>query len=95
MSVLRWKGELADGHVHMTAHEYVEHRTKENHERQRQILRKLSGNPILTDEIRMAVRYAVYILDDNDFYRKQVSELREEIDNMKKARPLNEARKPI
>ena len=86
MSVIRWKGELADGHVHMTAREFVEHRTKENHEKQRQILRKLSGNPILTDEIRTAVRYAVYILDDNEFYRKQVLDLREQIENMKKAR---------
>ena len=82
--MIRWKGELADGHVHMTAHEFVEHRTKENHEKQRQILRKLSGNPILTDEIRTAVRYAVFILEDNEMYRKRISELMEQIENMKK-----------
>ena len=93
--MIRWKGELADGHVHMTAHEFVEHRTKENHEKQRQTLRKLSGNPILTDEIRTAVRYAVYILDDNEFYRKQISDLREQIENMKKARIPYETRQPV
>ena len=84
MSVLKWKGELCDGDVHMTAREYVDHKINERHEQQRQVLRKLSGNPILTNEIRTAVRYALYILDDNEFYAKQIADLREQIENMKK-----------
>lgn len=86
MSTLRWKGELADGHIHMTAREYVEHKTKEGHARRRQALRKIANNPILSEETKDAVRYAVLILDDNDFLMKQVTELKEQIENMKKAR---------
>lgn len=71
MEHIRWKGELGDGRVHMTAKEYCEHKVSEDHERNRQILRKLSGNPILTDETRKAIRYAMFILDDNIWLRKQ------------------------
>jgi len=84
MEKIRWKGELGDGQVHMTAREYCEHKVAEDHEAKRQILRKLSGNPILTDEVRNAVRYAVNILDDNIWLRKQYMDLKQMYESYKK-----------
>lgn len=86
MTQLRWKGELADGHVHMTAQEYYEHHVAEEHEQIKQILRKAGNNPILSEEVKTAIRFAVYRLDDITWYRKRISDLQEEIENMKKAR---------
>lgn len=86
MKLLRWKGELADGEIHMTAREYCEHRTKEDHEQKRQALRKIANNPILTKDTQEAIRYAIYCLDDNEFMRKRIEELQEEIKNVMKAR---------
>ena len=77
MEKIRWKGELGDGQIHMTAQEYCEHKVAEDHELKRQTLRKLSGNPILADEVRQAIRYAVYILDDNIWLRKQYMDLKQ------------------
>ena len=86
MEHIRWKGELGDGRVHMTAKEYCEHKVSEDHERNRLILRKMSGNPILTDEIRKAVRYAIGILDENIWLRKQYMDVDEKCRNIMKAR---------
>lgn len=86
MSNLRWKGELADGHVHMTASEYCEHRTKEQHEKHRQILRKVASNPILTQEVQQAIRYAIFCLDDNEWLSQRCTELTEKCENIMKAR---------
>ena len=80
---LVWKGELGDGHVHMTAREYCEHKDKEKHERQRQALRKIANNPILSKETKEAVLYAVFQIDDNTWLRNHVLELEEEIRNIK------------
>lgn len=79
---LRWKGELADGHIHMTAMEYWEHKSKENFEAQKQILRKVANNPILTKEVQEAIRFAVYRMDDIVWLRKINSDLKETIRNI-------------
>lgn len=81
--MIRWKGELCDGEVHMTARDYCDHKTRERHEAMRRVLQKLGNNPILTMEVQSAVRYAVFILDDNEFLTKRVNELKEQIENMK------------
>ena len=86
MSRLIWKGELCDGHVHMTAVEYVEHKSREDYEKNKQVLRKLSNNPILTKEVREAIRFAVYRMDDIDWLWKINTDLRETIENVMKAR---------
>ena len=84
MTQLRFKTELADGEIHMTAHEFVEHRTREDLEMHKTELRKLANNPILNKETQKLVRYAVYCVDDILWYREIISTLREQIDNMKK-----------
>ena len=81
---LRWNGELGYGKIHMTAREYVDHHVQEEHEKKRQLLRKISNNPALADDVRDAVRYAVFILEDNVLLRKICADLREQIENMKK-----------
>lgn len=86
MTQLHFKTELADGEVHMTAHDYCQHKTKEWYQQHKQELRKIANNPILSDEVKQEIRVAVYCMDDNEFYLKRIEELNEEIENMKKAR---------
>lgn len=81
--MIRWKGELADGKVHMTAEEYCHHRTAEEYEKEKQLLRKIANNPILTDEARKAIRFAVYRIDDVIFWQKQYLELKEQKERTK------------
>lgn len=80
---LRWNGELGDGQIHMTAHEFVEHRTKERHEQMRQLLRKIANNPILTKETQAAIRYAIWQMDENTWHMEIIEQLKEQIKNMK------------
>ena len=79
---LRWKGELGDGHIHMTAKEFVEHRSLEDYERNKQMLRKIANNPNLSKEAQEAVRFAVYRMDDIVWLRKINSDLKETIKNI-------------
>ena len=82
MSVLRWKGELGDGKIHMTATEFVEHRSLEDYERNKQMLRKIANNPILSKEVQEAIRFAIYRMDDIVWLKKINSDLRETIRNI-------------
>ena len=75
MERIKINGMLCDDRVHMTAKEYSEHKVDEDHYKHRHVLRKLSGNPILSEETRRAIRYAVYILDDNVWLRKQYCDI--------------------
>lgn len=79
---LHWKGELGDGHIHMTAAEFVEHRSLEDYERNKQMLRKIANNPILSKEAQEAIRFAVYRMDDIVWLRKINSDLKETIKNI-------------
>ena len=79
---LRWKGELGDGHIHMTAKEFVEHRSLEDYERNKQMLRKIANNPILSKEAQEAIRFAVFRMDDIVWLRKINSDLKETIKNI-------------
>ena len=88
---LRWKGELADGHIHMTAMEYWEHKSKENFETQKQILRKTANNPILTNEVKEAIRFAVYRMDDVLWWRNEYIQLNEQYKRVMKERNNNES----
>lgn len=83
MTQLRWKGELGDGEVHMTARDYLNHKVDEKHEKYRMMLRKIANNPILSEETKNAIHYAIFQMDDADFLRKRCSELKETIENMK------------
>ena len=80
---IRWHGELSDGHIHMTSAEYCEHKAQETDETNKQMLRKIANNPILSDEAKAAIRYAVYRLDDNIWMRNRIYELQEQCRNMK------------
>ena len=75
--MIRWKGVLSDGKVHMTAEEYCNHKVAEDHEKRHQLLRKVGNNPILTKDVQTAVLYAVRILDENVWLRKQYLDLLE------------------
>ncbi len=66
---LHFNGTLCDDHVHMTAHEYVEHKRKEHHEYQKKMLKKLANNPAISDEFRDVLWNAVWNVDFIDFYR--------------------------
>lgn len=66
---LHFKGVLCDGHLHMTAHEYVEHKRKEHHEYQKKMLKKLANNPAINDEFRDVLWNAIWNIDYMNFYR--------------------------
>lgn len=80
---MTWKGELGDGHVHMTTMEYIDHKRRENDEKNKQYLRKLANNPALSKEAKEAIMFAVYRIDDIIWLNKLIGDLREEIKNLK------------
>ena len=55
----------------------------EENERFKDGLRKIANNPILNDETKEAIRFAVYRIDDVIWLRKQINDLKEQIENMK------------
>ena len=59
MDKLHFKTELCDGHCHMTAHEYSEHKRREHQYVHRKNLEKLANNPILNEEARRTIRKAI------------------------------------
>lgn len=80
---MTWKGELSDGHVHMTAMEYIDHKRREEDEKNKLYLRKLANNPALSKEAKEAIMFAVYRIDDIIWMNKLISDLREEIKNLR------------
>lgn len=80
---MTWKGELGDGHVHMTTMEYIDHKRREEDEKNKLYLRKLANNPALSQDARLAIMFAVYRIDDIIWLNKLISDLREEIKNLR------------
>ena len=72
---MTFKTELCDGHCHMTADEFMEHKVRENDYRQRKALEKLANNPILTTEIQNVMLRAIYDLDMMVWWRERCMEL--------------------
>ena len=75
---LHFKTELCDGNVHMTAHEYCEHKIKEHHEYQKRMLRKLANNPAINDDFRDVLWNAILNIDYMEHYRKLFQKEREQ-----------------
>lgn len=78
-----FKGELCDGHVHMTAKEYVDHKTREYHETQRMKLKKLSRNPALSEDVREMLDTQVYMINLLEWYREQYTELQKKYEDLR------------
>lgn len=76
--MIHFKGELSDGHVHMTAGEYCEHKVDERYEKDLTILRKLANNPILDQEVRNAVWSAIWCYQDKIMWRDNYIRVRQE-----------------
>ena len=85
MKPIRINGMLCDDRVHMTAREYCEHKNNEDYYKHGQALRKLSGNPILTEEARKEIWYASLVYDENIRLRNYLAETMEINRTMKKA----------
>ena len=66
--MMGFRGELCDGHVHMTAHEFMLHKRRENVEKQRMKLKKLANNPALADDIRETLYLQVFYLNLLELY---------------------------
>lgn len=77
---LHFKTELCDGEIHMTAEEYWRHKIKENHEKQRRVLKKLSNNPILAEEYRYVIHQALININLVEFWKHAYEELRDKYD---------------
>ena len=78
---LKFKGTLCDDHLHMTAHEYAEHKRREYHERQKTLLRKMANNPILDIEYKEALRDAAWMYDLVNWWSDRYFELKEKVKN--------------
>ena len=76
---MHFKTELCDGEVHMTAKDFVEHCNQENRLKLRNRLKKVANNPILDKDVRDAVWAAIYLIDDNNSWRKKYIELKEKL----------------
>ena len=68
---MRFKGQLGDGHVHLTAEEYLYHRQRENHEKQKQKLRKLANNPAFSEEVRETLYLQIFYINLLEFYQQE------------------------
>ena len=68
---LRWKGELSDDRVHMTAEQYIEHRVQEQFYEEQKELRKLANNPALSNEAKKIIRKAISVYQDKIYWRNQ------------------------
>ena len=78
-------GMLCDDHVHMTANELSEHRRKEYFHERWVALRKIAGNPILTEEVKKEIRIAMHYIDKWELQNQMIADLREEVTNLRKA----------
>ena len=64
--------------------------TIEENERYKNALRKIANDPILNEETKEAIRFAVYRIDDVIWLRKQNKDLQEKCENIMKARNYHE-----
>jgi hypothetical protein len=75
--MLHWKGELCDGHVHMTAKEFLHHRSRVNVEKQRMKLKKLANNPAFAEDVRETLYRQIFYLNllelHESLYEKEVN----------------------
>jgi len=76
---VKFKSELPDGDVHMTMYEFIEHKVKENHERQRIALRKLANNPVFTSEVQALLYQAIDNIDQVEYWRAAYLRLRNKL----------------
>ena len=81
---IHFKGELSDGHVHMTAYEIIEHNVREQYQRENAILMKLANNPAIDKEIRGVVWKAIQRSDSLLWWREHYCNLREKYDRLVK-----------
>ena len=58
--------------------------------RYKDALRRIANNEILSEETKEAIRFAVYRIDDIVWYKREISDLKEQIEHMK-ARNNNES----
>ena len=78
MLMIHFKGELCDGHVHMTAEEFCEHSVHERYEKDLAVLRKLANNPVIDRDVRNAVWSAIRCYQDKVMWRNEYIRVRME-----------------
>ena len=80
---LKFKGTLCDDHLHMTAHEYAEHKRKEYRYKQRRLLLKMANNPILNVEYQNALRDAAWMYELAYWWKDRYIKLKEQMNSGK------------
>lgn len=83
-TMLHFKSQLCDGHVHMTAHDFVEHGVMERIEKQKMKLKKLANNPALSDDVRKTLHVQINYVDMGMRWRNEYCALREKYDKLRK-----------
>ena len=82
--MLHFKTELCDGHIHMTANDFVEHGVRENREKQRMKLKKLANNPALSDDVREMLNLQLFYINEGESWRNAYIALRQKYDKLRK-----------
>lgn len=75
--MIKFKGQLCDGEVHINAHDFIEQQIKTRYEKDNALLRRLANNPIIDKEYRDAVWRAIERGDDALNWRKAALKMRE------------------
>ena len=78
-----FKGELCDGHVHMTAEEFVDNKIKANAYKRMKKLGKIANNPILSEDVREVLRDALSFYQASIMFNEY--KVIQELQDMKKA----------
>lgn len=81
-SMLHFKGELGDGHIHINAKDLIEHNVREQHEIQRMKLRKLANNPALSEDAKEVLNTQVYYINLLEWWREQYIKLQKKYEQL-------------
>lgn len=70
-----FKSQLCDGHVHLTAKDFIEHKNAEFHTQQQMKLKKFANNPALSEDFRELLYQQIYNINLLQWYRKEWMDL--------------------
>jgi hypothetical protein len=70
-----FKSQLCDGHVHLTAKDFIDHKVAEGHMKQQMKLKKYANNPALCEDLREMLYQQIYNINQLQWYRKEWMDL--------------------
>lgn len=68
---LNFKTQLCDGHVHLTAKDFICHQVTEGYTKQQMQLKKYANNPALAEGLREILYQQIYNINQLDWYKRE------------------------